>query len=134
MRKLPYLRDHNHGIRALGDLDGIRTTLRALNLHVEESRTNLAMVQVRSYLNLHPRQETLAYFILCLFSLSLLPLFLSKFFTRSVVFWHIPHSKLNMTTSNSERGVLLRSIKHSARSHRSSRRKKCINTVIFNIE
>jgi hypothetical protein len=38
------LRDRNHGICTLGDLGGIRSASRALNLYAEESRANLATV------------------------------------------------------------------------------------------
>lgn len=73
MWKLTYLRDHNHGIRTLGDLDGIRSILQALNLHVEDSRTNLATIQIGLRLHRRRRLERLAYLIL------LLSLPLSKF-------------------------------------------------------
>lgn len=42
MRKLPApVRGYNHGICTLGDLAGIRIAHGALNLHAEESRSNL---------------------------------------------------------------------------------------------
>jgi len=40
----PHLHDRNHGICTLGDLGGIPSASRALNLYAEESRANLATV------------------------------------------------------------------------------------------
>lgn len=109
MWKLTYLRDHNHGIRTLGDLDGIRSILQALNLHVEDSRTNLATIQIGLLKSASTTKIEETRISLLRFSL-FLSLFLSKFSQDPYLAFEAKYVPIQKVSQPS------RLIKHSARS------------------